>query len=289
MSAFTTWVAGARPRTLPAAVVPVAVGTGAAAADGSPVWWRAPVALVVALALQVGVNYANDYSDGVRGADADRVGPVRLVGSGAATPRSVLVAAIISFAVGAVAGLILAAVTTWWLVLVGGVAIAAAWLYTGGAVRYGYRGLGELAVFLFFGVVAVVGTSYVLLEKVTWTAVVASLPVGLFACALLVVNNLRDRDSDARAGKRTLAVLVGDQHTRELYAALMLLPFPLAAVLALRSPFALLAFLATTLAATPVRRVLRNTVGMELIDVLRQTGMAQLAYGLLLAVGLVIG
>lgn len=289
MIALTTWAAGARPRTLPAAVVPVAVGTGAAAADGSPVWWRAALALLVALALQVGVNYANDYSDGVRGTDTDRVGPLRLVGSGAATPRAVLTAAIGCFALAALAGLALAVVTTWWLLAVGGAAIAAAWLYTGGGVRYGYRGFGEVAVFLFFGVVAVIGTSYVLLERVTWTAVVASVPVGLFACALLVVNNLRDRASDDRAGKRTLAVLIGDHHTRELYTSLMLLPFPLAVVLALRSPFALLALLATTLATTPVRRVLNNTVGLELIDVLRQTGQAQLAFGVLLAVGLAIG
>jgi len=289
VTAPATWLAGARPRTLPAAIVPVAVGTGAAAADGSPIWWRAPLALIVALALQVGVNYANDYSDGVRGTDTERVGPLRLVGSGAARPRTVLLAAVACFLAAALAGLALAAVTTWWLVAVGAVAIAAAWLYTGGAVRYGYRGLGELAVFLFFGVVAVVGTSYVLLEKVTWTAVVASVPVGLLACGLLVVNNLRDLNTDRKAGKRTLAVLIGDHHTRELYTALMLLPFPLAAALALRSPFALLAFLATTLAVTPARRILNNTVGLELVDVLRQTGKAQLAYGLLLAIGLSIG
>lgn len=289
MSGPADWLAGARPRTLPAAIVAVAVGTGAASADGSPIWWRAFLALAVALALQVGVNYANDYSDGVRGTDADRVGPRRLVGSGTAGARSVLAAALACFAVGAVAGLVLAALTTWWLVAIGAAAIAAAWLYTGGVVRYGYRAMGEVSVFLFFGVVAVVGTSYVLLERVTWTALVASVPVGLFACALLVVNNLRDLASDDRAGKRTLAVVLGDHHTRELYAALMLLPFPLAAVLALRAPFALLAFLATTLAATPVRRILRNTVGLELVDVLRQTGQAQLAFGLLLAVGLAIG
>ncbi len=289
MTSLSAWFAGARPRTLPAAVVPVAVGTGAASADGSPIWWRAALALVVALALQIGVNYANDYSDGVRGTDAARVGPLRLVGSGTASARAVLLAAIASFTLGALAGLALAALTTWWLVAVGAVAIAAAWLYTGGRVRYGYRGLGEIAVFLFFGVVAVVGTSYVLLERITWTAIVASVPVGLLACALLVINNLRDLANDDKVGKRTLAVMMGDHHTRELYAALMLLPFPLAAVLALRSPFALLAFLATTLAATPVRRVLHHTVGLELVDVLRQTGQAQLAYGLLLAVGLAIG
>jgi 1,4-dihydroxy-2-naphthoate octaprenyltransferase len=283
------WIAGARPRTLPAAVVPVAVGTGAAAADGSPVWWRALVALVVSLALQVGANYANDYADGIRGTDAARVGPLRLVGSGTVAPRVVLLAAGVSFAVAAAAGLALAAVTTWWLVFVGAAAIAAAWFYTGGTVPYGYRALGELSVFVFFGVVAVVGTSYVLIERITWTAVVAAVPVGLLACGLLVANNLRDLDADAEVGKRTLAVVLGDRHTRELYVTLLLLPFPLAAALALRSPYALLALLATPLAAAPTRRVLRGAVGFELVDVLRQTGRAQLAYGLLLATGLAIG
>ncbi len=288
-SSTATWLTGARPRTLPAAVIPVAVGTGAATADGSPVWWRVPLALVVALFLQVGVNYANDYSDGVRGTDADRVGPLRLVGSGTVAAKAVLRAALLCFAVAAVAGLILAALTTWWLVAVGAAAIAAAWFYTGGTMPYGYRALGELSVFLFFGVVAVIGTSYVLIGRVGWTAVVASVPVGLLACALLVVNNLRDADADEAAGKRTLAVVIGDQHTRELYAALMLAPFPLAAVLALRSPWALLTLLATTLATTPVRRVIRGAAGMELVDVLGRTGRAQLGYGLLLAIGLALG
>ncbi|MDQ6873977.1 MAG: 1,4-dihydroxy-2-naphthoate polyprenyltransferase [Actinomycetota bacterium] len=289
MTAAAVWLAGARPRTLPAAVVPVAVGTGAAAADGSPVWWRVPLALLVALALQVGVNYANDYSDGIRGTDTDRVGPLRLVGSGTVPARHVLLAALTCFAIAALAGLVLAAVTSWWLVVIGAAAIGSAWFYTGGPVPYGYRALGELAVFVFFGAVAVIGTSYVLIEAVTWTAVVASVPIGLLACALLVVNNLRDLDADAAAGKRTLAVLVGDHHTRELYTALMLLPFPVATALALRSPFALLCLAATPVAVAPVRRVLMDAVGRELVDALRMTGRAQLAFGLLLAVGLAIG
>ncbi|MEP6695875.1 MAG: 1,4-dihydroxy-2-naphthoate polyprenyltransferase [Pseudonocardiales bacterium] len=283
------WLAGARPHTLPAAVIPVAVGTGAAAADGSPLWWRVPLALVVALFLQAGVNYANDYSDGVRGTDIERVGPRRLVGSGTATPRAVLMAALLCFGVAGVTGFVLAALTSWWLLAVGAAALAAAWFYTGGKQPYGYRALGEASVFLFFGLVAVIGTAYVLIGRVGWTAVVASVPVGLLACALLVVNNLRDLDADEAAGKRTLAVVIGDQHTRELYTALMLAPFPLAAVLALRSPWALLALLATTLATTPVRRVIRGATGRDLIDVLGRTGRAQLGYGLLLAVGLAIG
>jgi 1,4-dihydroxy-2-naphthoate octaprenyltransferase len=288
VTSAATWLAGARPRTLQTAVVPVVVGAGAAV-DGSPVWWRALLALVVAVSLQAGVNYANDYSDGVRGTDAHRVGPRRLVGSGAVPARTVLGAAVLCFAAAALGGLVLAAMTTWWLIVVGAAAIAAAWFYTGGRAPYGYRALGELSVFLFFGVVAVIGTSYVLTVHVGWTAVVASVPVGLLACALLVVNNLRDREADEAAGKRTLAVVIGDHHTRELYTALMLAPFPLAAVLALRSPWALLALLATMLATAPVRRVIRGAAGLELVEVLGQTGRAQLGYGLLLALGLAIG
>jgi len=288
VTATTAWLAGARPRTLPAAIVAVAVGTGAAASVGAPVWWRATLALVVSLALQVGVNYANDYSDGIRGTDADRVGPLRLVGSGTAAPGSVKRAALAAFGVAALAGLVLAAVTTWWLLAVGAAAIAGAWFYTGGRNPYGYRGLGELSVFIFFGVVAVVGTSYVLIERVTTTAVVASVPVGLLACALLVVNNLRDLDADAAAGKRTLAVRMGDQRTRALYSVLMLAPFGLAMVLAVRRPPALLALLALPL-AMPAVRIARHAVGAGLVDALQRTGRAQLAYGLLLAVGLAIG
>jgi len=289
MTTAGEWLAGARPRTLPAAVVPVAVGSGAAAAVGDPVWWRVPLALVVSLALQVGVNYANDYSDGIRGTDAQRVGPLRLVGSGTASARSVRRAALACFAVAAVAGLVLAAVTTWWLLAVGAAAIAGAWFYTGGRSPYGYRGLGEISVFLFFGVVAVVGTSYVLVQRVTATAVVASVPVGLLACALLAVNNLRDLVADGAAGKRTLAVRIGDGPTRRLYAVLMLGPYPLAVILGLRAPFALLALLALPLALTAVSRVRGKAAGMALVDVLQRTGRAQLAYGLLLAVGLAVG
>ncbi len=282
------WLEGARPRTLPAALTPVAVGTGVAIADGRALWGRAVLCLVVSLALQVGVNYANDYSDGVRGTDADRVGPFRLVGSGAAAPRAVALAAVSAFGVAAVAGLVLAALSTWWLLAAGAVAIAAAWLYTGGARPYGYRGLGELAVFVFFGLVAVTGTAYVQLERVSALALVASVPVGLLACALLVVNNLRDIPTDAAAGKRTLAVVLGAERTRLLYLVLVLLPFVVVALIAVRRPWALVALTALLGAWSPLRAVLSGSEGRALIPVLRDTGRIQLSFGLLLATGLAV-
>src|ERR671929_1321904 len=220
MATPAQWVAGARPRTLPAAVAPVFVGTGAAAALDGFRAGPALLALVVALALQVAVNYANDYSDGTRGTDADRVGPMRLVGSGAATPQQVLVAACLSFAVAGVAGLALAALSSWWLVAVGAASILAAWTYTGGPLPYGYRALGELFVFVFFGLVAVVGTTFVQTRTVEGLAVAAAVPIGLLIVAILVVNNLRDIDGDAAVGKRTLAVLLGDRATRLFYVGL---------------------------------------------------------------------
>ena len=214
MATPAQWLEGARPRTLPAAVAPVVVGTGAAAALDGFRAGPALLALLVALALQVAVNYANDYSDGRRGTDADRVGPMRLVGSGAATPRQVLVAALASFAVAAVAGLALAALSSWWLVAVGAVCIAAAWTYTGGPLPYGYRALGEVFVFVFFGLVAVAGTTFAQTRAVEGLALAAAVPVGLLSVALLVVNNLRDIAGDAAVGKRTLAVLLGERGTR---------------------------------------------------------------------------
>jgi 1,4-dihydroxy-2-naphthoate polyprenyltransferase len=289
MASASQWIDGARPRTLPAALAPVAVGTGVAAAEGTPIAWRALAALLVALALQVGVNYANDYSDGVRGTDADRVGPFRLVGSGAARPNTVKAAAWACFAAAAAAGLALAAVTTWWLIAVGAAAIGAAWFYTGGTRPYGYRALGELSVFVFFGLVAVVGTSYVQLERVTWLAVLAAVPVGLLACALLVANNLRDIPTDGPAGKRTLAVLLGDRASRRLYGGLLITSFLLAVLIAvLRTPWALLALGAVPLAVRPIRATWTGANGRALIPVLRDTARVQLAYGLLLAAGLTL-
>ena len=288
MARLSQWVAGARPRTLPASLVPVVVGTGAALGAGQAVWWRAAVAATVALALQVGVNYANDYSDGVRGTDERRVGPVRLVASGAARPRQVLAAAAGSFLAAGLAGLALAAVTTWWLLLVGAAAILAAWFYTGGSRPYGYRALGELSVFVFFGLVAVVGTAYVQLERLPWTAWVAAAPVGLLACGLLVVNNLRDIPTDDAAGKRTLAVVLGDRWTRLLYAACTALPFMITLVLGTARPWALLALLAAPLSLPPTQRVLGGSAGPDLIAALGETARLQIVYGALLALGLAL-
>jgi 1,4-dihydroxy-2-naphthoate polyprenyltransferase len=282
------WVAGARPRTLPAAVAPVAVGTGAAAAAGAAAPGRALLALVVALALQVGVNYANDYSDGIRGTDADRVGPFRLVGSGTAQPDAVRLAAFASFAVAAAAGLWLAALASWWLIAVGAAALAAAWFYTGGPRPYGYHGLGEAAVFVFFGLVAVVGTAYVQCERITGLAVASALPIGLLACALLLTNNLRDIPTDLASGKRTLAVRLGDRRTRLAYVGAIMLSFAIVIGIAIFRPWALLALLAAPLAMPPVRRVLSSARGAGLIPVLKETGRLQLVFGLLLAIGLTI-
>jgi 1,4-dihydroxy-2-naphthoate polyprenyltransferase len=282
------WVAGSRPRTLPSSLVPVIVGTGVAVGEGHAVWWRAALAAFVSLALQVGVNYANDYSDGVRGTDEVRVGPLRLVGSGVAKPKQVLAAALGSFLAAAVAGLVLAAVTSWWLLLVGAVAIVAAWFYTGGSSPYGYRALGEVSVFVFFGLVAVVGTVYVQLERTPWTAWVAAVPIGLLACGLLVANNLRDIPTDTESGKRTLAVVLGDHRTRLLYSVCTALPFMITLVLAAPRPWALLALLAAPLSIPPTRRVLGGAKGPELIAVLGETGRLQLAFALVLGIGLAL-
>ncbi len=288
MTAARDWVAGARPRTLPAAVVPVAVGSGVAAGYGDFIPWRAALALVVALALQVGVNYANDYSDGIRGTDEQRVGPVRLVGSKLATPRQVVSAALGCFLLAGLAGLVLAAVVSWWLLLLGAAAIGAAWFYTGGSRPYGYRALGEVSVFAFFGVGAVAGTAYVQMVRLSWLAAAAAVPVGLLACALLIVNNLRDIPTDEATGKRTLAVVLGDRRTRVLYSGCVLAPFAVAAAMAPVAPLALLAVAALPLAVIPVRQVLAAASGRGLIAVLGETGRLQLAFGLLLTAGLAV-
>jgi len=283
-----TWAAGARPRTLPAAIVPVAVGSGVAIGYHEFSAWRAVLALVVALALQIGVNYANDYSDGIRGTDEVRVGPVRLVASKLATPRQVLAAALASFAVAGAAGLVLAAVTSWWLLLVGLAAVAAAWFYTGGSRPYGYRALGELSVFVFFGLVAVAGTAYVQMRTLAWLPVAAAVPVGLLACALLVINNLRDIPTDSQTGKRTLAVVLGDRRTRILYVGCILVSFCVAIALATVSLLSLIALAALPFAFSPVRGVLQGAAGRGLIIALGQTGRLQLAFGALFTVGLAI-
>jgi len=282
------WLAGTRPRTLPAAVVPVLIGSGVALGYGKFSWWRALLALVVALSLQVGVNFANDYSDGVRGSDEQRVGPVRLVAAGLAPPRQVLSAAFACFFVAGVAGLALAAATSWWLVAVGAGCIAAAWFYTGGPRPYGYHGLGEVFVFVCFGVVAVAGTAYVQMKELSWLGLAASVPAGLLACALLMVNNLRDIGTDTLAGKRTLAVVLGDARSRVMYVLTLLTPFGVAALLAFFRPLTLLTALALPLARPPVRSVRAGAVGPALIRALGQTGRLQLAFGIAFTIGLAV-
>jgi 1,4-dihydroxy-2-naphthoate polyprenyltransferase len=282
------WLAGTRPRTLPAAVVPVLIGTGVALGYSRFSWWRALLALVVALALQVGVNFANDYSDGVRGSDAKRVGPVRLVAAGLASPRHVLFAAFCCFFVAGLAGLALAAVTAWWLVAVGAACVAAAWFYTGGPRPYGYHGLGEVFVFAFFGVVAVAGTAYVQMDRFSWLGLAASVPAGLLACALLVVNNLRDIQGDTLASKRTLAVRLGDARSRTAYLLTMLLPFCCAALIGIYRPLTLLVAVTLPLARIPLRSVRAGASGPALIRALGQTGRLQLAFGIVFAIGLAI-
>jgi 1,4-dihydroxy-2-naphthoate octaprenyltransferase len=287
------WLQGARPRTLPAAVAPVVAGTGVAAYDDATVWWKALLALVVSLALQVAVNYANDYSDGIRGTDDERVGPLRLVGSGLASPAAVRRAAFLAFAVAGVAGLVLAATTSWWLVVVGLLCVLAAWYYTGGSRPYGYLGLGEVMVFVFFGLVAVVGTTYVQTEEwgdSGWTALVAGAGVGALACAILVANNLRDIPTDTAASKITLAVRLGDRRTRAFYAALVLLSAgALVGVAVLATPWALLGLPFLAFAAPACRTVLGGAIGPGLIPVLQQTGLAELVWAVGCGIGLAAG
>jgi 1,4-dihydroxy-2-naphthoate octaprenyltransferase len=288
VSGLAKWVLGARPRTLPASVVPVLVGTGVAAAYGKAIWWRAVLAGLVALWLQIGVNYANDYSDGVRGTDATRVGPVRLVAGGLASPPAVKRAALGCFAVAGACGLVLAAVAGWWLVLVGLACVLAAWGYTGGPRPYGYAGLGEVFVFAFFGLVATVGTAYVQVTHFGILEVLAAVPVGLLAVALLAVNNLRDIPGDAVAGKRTLAVRLGPSGARAFYVVCVLGAVALVAPVAAYRPWALLGIAGALLAVAPVRQVMAGAQGRDLVPVLGATGRLQLAVGLLMAVGLVI-
>ena len=277
------WIRGARPRTLPAAVVPVAVGTAAVAPD--VVWWRAVVALVVALALQVGVNYANDYSDGIRGADANRVGPARLVGGSQMAPILVRRAAFGAFGIAAAAGLALAIAAALWLIAVGAACVAAAWYYTGGRHPYGYAGFGEVFVFVFFGLVATVGTAYVQTEELTGLAVAAAVPVGLLAAALLAANNLRDIPQDRISGKMTLAVRLGDRRAAWLYAALVTAAFAAGAALAIARPWTPVTLAALALAITAVRLALSSAPKSPLLN---QSARLHLVYGALLALGLAL-
>ena len=278
------WIAGSRPRTLPAAIAPVLVASALAGNNFAPL--PALLALIVSLSLQVGVNFANDYSDGIRGTDADRVGPLRITAAGLASPHAVKRAAFIGFGIAAVAGVALAAMTTWWLILVGAAAIVAAWGYTGGSTPYGYMGLGELFVFIFFGVVATVGTFYVQVETITSSALLASVSMGCFACALLAINNIRDRVLDAPAGKRTLAVRLGDRRSRYFFASLIACGY-ISALSIFQLPI-LLTLISLPTAYVLVRGVLGHAQGRELIPYLAKTGQLQLQFSVLFAIALVL-
>lgn len=293
MATTAQWIQGARPRTWPAAVAPVAAGTGAAIAQIGLAWGivvpRALLALGVALALQIGVNYANDYSDGIRGTDDDRVGPFRLTGSRAAAPGAVKRAAFVALGIGGLLGFALTAVAgAWWMLAVGAAAVLAAWFYTGGSRPYGYLGLGEVFVFVFFGLVAVMGTAYAMTLRWSWIALLAACAIGLLAVAVLVANNLRDIPSDTVAGKRTLAVRLGDRATRWLFTACLLVPFVLLVPVMAAHPWVLLVLLALPLAVGPVRTVLGGAGGRDLIPVLGATGRLELVLSLLLLVGLAL-
>ncbi len=268
--------------------MPVAVGSAVAHANGRVAWAHVALALVVSLSMQIGTNYANDYSDGVRGTDEVRVGPTRLVAGGLAAPRAVRRAAFATFGVGAAAGLVLALWTSPLLLVVGGASIAAGWFYTGGPRPYGYAGLGEVFVFLFFGLVAVCGTAYVASGQLGVLAFAAAVPVGLLAVALLVVNNLRDIPTDAATAKRTLAVRLGDRRTRVLYVGCVALALSSGAALGAIRPYAPLVLGALPVALRPVRRVLAGATGRDLVAVLVATGGLQLALGALLSTGIAL-
>jgi len=289
MATPAQWLEGARPRTLPAAVSPVLAGTGVAAYVDQAVWWKAALALVVALALQVGVNYANDYSDGIRGTDADRVGPLRLVGSGAASASAVRLAAFAAFGVAMLAGLVLAATTSWWLVPVGALAVLAAWFYTGGSMPYGYRALGEVMVFLFFGLVAVLGTTYVQTRSLPLPAWYAAVGIGVLACALLVANNLRDIPTDRAVGKATLAVVIGEERSRYLYVLLVAAAAVALVALVLATGRPALLGAVFVLPVVPASRiVLAGATGRDLVPVLARTGLSELLWATGVFVGLLV-
>lgn len=278
------WILGARPRTLPAAIAPVVVASALAGTDFN--WFRAALALKVGVWLQIGVNYANDYSDGVKGTDENRVGPTRLVASGLASAKAVKNAAFISFAIASVAGLWLSLLTSPLLILIGMLAIAAAWGYTGGKNPYGYSGLGEVSVFTFFGLVATMGTYYVQTESVTALSFIVAIPMGALSCAILAVNNIRDRAQDELVGKRTLSVRLGDRKARHLYVSLLVLAH--VAALATLIPTAMLTLLVAPMSFSISKLVLSGVSGKELIPALGRTGKLQLIFAILFAVALAI-
>ncbi|MFD9829825.1 1,4-dihydroxy-2-naphthoate polyprenyltransferase [Tsukamurella tyrosinosolvens] len=290
MATAAQWLEGARPRTLPNAIAPVIAGTGAAGFLGEAIWWKALLALVVSLSLILGVNFANDYSDGIRGTDDDRVGPLRLVGSGLASPAAVKRAAFACFGVGGVAGVVLSLTSAPWLILVGLGCVAGAWFYTGGKKPYGYLGFGEIAVFVFFGLVAVLGTEFVQAGRIDASGVLAACAVGSYSSAVLVANNLRDIPTDRESGKITLAVRLGDSRTRVLFSVLVAVPTVLGlALAAVATPWALLSLASAPLAVRAALPVSRGGQGPALIPALAQTGLAMLVWSIGAAIGLFLG
>jgi len=281
MTTREQWIAGARPKTLPAAIAPVLVGTAFAGYNAS--LFNTFLALAVALGLQIGVNYANDYSDGIKGTDDNRVGPMRLVGSGAATPEAVKNAAFISFGIAALAGVYISSRSSWLLLIIGALALVAAWTYTGGPKPYGYMALGEVSVFIFFGVVATVGTYFIHVDSVSREVILVSFAMGAIACAILVLNNLRDLEKDAAANKRTLAVVMGEKSTRDLYKWLMFFALIIAVALSFFSFYYLLGLIALPLIAKSVRAVSNGASGPALIQLLANTGRIQIIYAVALS------
>ena len=279
------WIIGARVKTLPAAISPVLVGTALAEKIN---WINALLALLVSLSLQISVNFANDYSDGIRGTDANRVGPIRLVGSGLASAKSVKQAMFISFSIAAISGLILALQSSYWLILVGAVSILAAWGYTGGKKPYGYFGFGEISVFVFFGLVATVGSYYVQTNEISSRAVLLSIPIGALACAILVMNNLRDLPLDKEAGKRTFAVRIGDSKTRYFYVLLLITAQLISVYAYTFNSYALLTLIWLPLTIKNCRLVLQQVTGTALIPLLVSTARLQLLLSFTLGLALFI-
>ena len=289
MATAAQWIQGARLRTLPAAIAPVLIGSAAAYEMGSFLLFNAILAALVALLLQVGVNFANDYSDGIRGTDDDRVGPLRLVGSGAASPEHVKRAAFGAFAAAMVFGLVLVVITqSWWLILVGLGCVMAAWGYTGGKNPYGYMGLGDVFVFVFFGLVATLGTTYTQAGQINLPAIIGAIGTGLIATALLMANNVRDIPTDTAAGKRTLAVRLGDRHARESYVLMLGVAILLVIVLAPTKPWMLIVLLLIPACLMPAWLMINGKKRKSLIPVLKQTGLINLGYSLLFSLGLIL-
>lgn len=289
MATVAEWIEGARPRTLPNAVAPVVAGIGLTIQLSAFTWWQSLLALLVALSLIIGVNFANDYSDGIRGTDENRVGPLRLVGSGVAAPKLVLTAALACLGLAGVLGLVLVIATgRWWLLVMGAVCILGAWFYTGGKKPYGYVGLGEIAVFVFFGLAAVLGTVYVQAGKVSWEAVGTAIAVGCFSTGVLTANNLRDIPTDREVGKKTLAVRLGDSGTRRFYLLLITVPYVVSIILGIAHPLALIALITAAMLITPVKAITSGGTGRGLIPVLRDTGLVMLAWSVLTAIALAL-